>query len=51
MSVCLYSILVLSCVQIVALWRAYLRPRGPTDCVKDQETEKVAKAQQRAVEP
>jgi hypothetical protein len=26
-------------------------PGITTDCVKDQETEKVAKAQQRAVEP
>jgi hypothetical protein len=27
------------------------RPRSPTNSVKGEETEKVAKAQQRAVEP
>jgi hypothetical protein len=49
MPVCVYPVFVLSCVQIVALRRADPRPRGPTDCVKDRETE--AKAQQRAEDP
>jgi hypothetical protein len=47
---CVYSVLVLFCVQVVALRWADPRPRSPTDCVNDQETEKAAKAQHKAVE-
>jgi hypothetical protein len=51
MSECVHSVFVLSCVQVVALRRADPRPRNPIDGVKDQETEKAAKAKQMAVEP
>jgi hypothetical protein len=34
MSVWVYSVFVLFCVWLAALWRAHPRPRGPTDSVK-----------------
>jgi hypothetical protein len=46
-SVCVYVVFVLSCVQVEALRRA----NPPSDSVKDQETEKAATVQQRAVQP
>jgi hypothetical protein len=52
MSVCVYSVFVLFCVQIAALWLA--DPQSKVSyrlCNKDYETEKEARAQQRAVEP
>jgi hypothetical protein len=48
MSMCLYSVFVLSCVQVATLRRSDPPTKGD---VKDQETEKAAKFQQRAVEP
>jgi hypothetical protein len=38
-----FSLFVPTCVQVAALGRADPPPKGPTDCVKDQETEKAAK--------
>jgi hypothetical protein len=51
MSVCVYSVSVLSRAQVAALRRADPRPRNHTYCVEIEETEKAAEAQQRAVEP
>jgi hypothetical protein len=51
MFVCVYSMFVLSYVQIVVLPRADLSTMRSTECTKDHETEKAAKTQQRAVEP
>jgi hypothetical protein len=50
MSVSVYSMFVFW-VYVAALQRADPHPRSPTDCVKDQETEKAAKDQQGTVEP
>jgi hypothetical protein len=49
--VCVYYVFVLSCVQVAALRRADPPSKESIYCVKDQETERAAKAQQRAVEP
>jgi hypothetical protein len=43
------SAFVLSCVQVAALRRAYPPSKESMDCVKDQGTEKAAKAQQMVV--
>jgi hypothetical protein len=40
----------LFCVQAETLRRADPRPRNPTYCIKDRETEKVVKVRKRAVE-
>jgi hypothetical protein len=49
--VCVYSVFVLPCVQVAALWRAHSSSKESYRLCKYQETEKDAKAQQRAVEP
>jgi hypothetical protein len=51
MSVCVYSVFVLSCVYVVALRRANTPSKESYRLCKNEETEKAAKAQQRAVEP
>jgi hypothetical protein len=49
---CVYSVSVLSCVQVVALWRAdHSSKESYRPCENDYETEEEARAQQRAVEP
>jgi hypothetical protein len=52
MSVCVYSVFVLFCVQVAALRRADPPSKELYQlCKKDQETEKVVKAQQNDVDP
>jgi hypothetical protein len=36
MSVCVYSVFVLSCVQVAALLGLMPRPRSPTDCKRSR---------------
>jgi hypothetical protein len=49
MSVRVYSVFVLSCVQVADLRRADPPSKGPIYCVEDHGTEKETKAQQGAV--
>jgi hypothetical protein len=51
MFACVYSVFVLSCVQVAALRRADAPSKSPTDRVKEEESEKAAKAQRTVVEP
>jgi hypothetical protein len=47
----LFCVCAVLCVQVAALRRANPRPRSPTGCVNDQETEKQPGSNKRAVEP
>jgi hypothetical protein len=51
MSVCVYSVFMLSCVQVAALRRAYPPSKESYRLCKNQETEKAAKIHQRTVKP
>jgi hypothetical protein len=52
MFVCVYSVFVLSCVEVAAMRRAdHSSKESYRVCKKDYETEEEATAQQRAVEP
>jgi hypothetical protein len=51
MFICVYSVFVLSCLQVVSLRGADPQSTQYTDCVKDRAPGKVAKVQQRTVEP
>jgi hypothetical protein len=52
MSVCVYSVFVLPCVQVAALRRNdHSSKESYRLCKKDYETEEEAREQQRAVEP
>jgi hypothetical protein len=44
MSVCVYSVFMLFCVYVAALPLVDPHPRSPTDCVKDQATEKQSRS-------
>jgi hypothetical protein len=51
MSVCVYSVSLLSCVQIAALRQADPPSKDSYRLCKGQEAEKAVKIQQRVVEP
>jgi hypothetical protein len=50
--VCVYSVFMLSCVQVAALqWADHLSKESHRLCKNDYETEEEARAQQQAAEP